>query len=151
MKNNYEINASTLAIIPNSLFTSKIIEINKELIINKTPYEIIDDSCRYFGSSYQGRYEGTKSMLGMNYKLPIVIEETRNIIFFPTTSPKYDKCAWISLNNIEQYTEENLKSVVKFKNGVNLELDISFFVLENQILRASRLENVLRKRHELKK
>ena len=37
----------------------------------------MDDSCKYFGSSYQGRYEGTKNLIGMNYKLPIIIEESR--------------------------------------------------------------------------
>ena len=85
MLENYEINSGTLAVIPIDEYTSKVIELDNEYIVNKPCFEIIDDSCNYYGSTYQGRYEGTKNMIGMNYKLPIIIEESKNIIFFPTT------------------------------------------------------------------
>ena len=62
--------------------------------------KIIENSCRYFGSSYNGRHIGTKNLTGINYKSPIIIEETKNIIFFPTTSPKQSDCSWISLKYI---------------------------------------------------
>lgn len=146
MKNNYEINKSTLAIIPISENSSRVLETTNEYIIRKTPFEIIEDSCMYFGSNYKGRYEGTKKLIGMNYKLPIIIEESRNIIFFPTSSPKLIECIWISLNNLNNYYSENNASYINFKNGSKLKLDISMFALENQILRASRLESVLRNR-----
>ena len=146
VKNNYEINNSTLAIIPIDENSSRVLEETEEYIVKKTPFEIIEDSCIYFGSNYKGRYEGTKKLIGMNYKLPIIIEESRNIIFFPTTSPKLFECIWISLNNLNNYFSENDISYINFKNGYNLKLNISQFALENQVLRASRLESVLRKR-----
>lgn len=146
MKNNYEINTATLAIIPIDEFTSKVLEDSTEYIVNKSTIEIIEESCKYFGSSYRGRYEGTKNLIGMNYKLPIIIEESRNIIFFPTTSPKLQECFWISLNKISDYLKENECSYINFKNGLKMKLNISLFALENQILRASRLESVLRNR-----
>lgn len=46
-----------------------------------TPSDIIDQSCRSFGSSYLGRHEGTKHLTGINYKAPIIIEETQSMIF----------------------------------------------------------------------
>lgn len=146
MKNSYEINTSTLAIIPVDEFTSRVIESSAEYIIKKSSFEIIEDSCMYFGSNYKGRYEGTKKLIGMNYKLPIIIEESRNIIFFPTSSPKLIDCMWISLNNLCDYYSENETSYINFKNGYKLRLDISKFALENQVLRASRLESVLQNR-----
>jgi competence protein ComK len=146
MLDQYEINSSTLAILPVDDLTSKVLEEEAEYYVKKPTKDIIDDSCKYFGSSLKGRNEGTKSLIGGNYKLPVVIEETRDIIFFPTSSPLGEECAWISLNNLDDYKKQNKNSFVKFKNGSILNVDISIFSLENQILRASRLENVLRKR-----
>ena len=67
----------------------------------------MDESCKYFGSSYEGRKEGAKSILGAEYKVPIVVEDSSNLILFPTTSPYADDCIWISLkrvNNIHKIT-----------------------------------------------
>ena len=146
MLEQYEINSSTLAILPVDENNSKVMEEEAEYYVKRPVIDIIDDSCKYFGSSLKGRNDGTKSLIGGNYKLPVVIEESRNIIFFPTSSPRLGDCAWISLNNLDDYKKQSDKSIVKFKNGSILDVDISIFSLENQILRASRLENVLRRR-----
>jgi len=142
----YEINQNTLAIIPINKEQSKIVEENNVYIINKKTIEIIDHSCKYFGSSFNGRHEGTKNMIGVNYKTPILVEETRNIIFFPTCSTRLCDCHWISLNKINNYISCNNNSKVIFKNGYELELNISYGSLENQILRSTLLESVIRKR-----
>ena len=146
MKNEYEINTSTLAIIAVDNKISKVIEEEEEFFVKEPVMKIIDKSCKFFGSSYFGRFEGTKHLLGISYKSPIIIEESRNIIFFPTASPRIDDCSWISLNNIMSYNKKKNKSNLIFSNGYNLELDISYNILENQILRATRLDSVLRKR-----
>ena len=98
--NSYEINNDTLAIIPIDNYQSKIIEKNNEFIVNMTPIKIIDNSCQFFGSSYQGRFIGTKKLIGVSHKAPIIIEETRNIIFFPTNSPRLNECILKSLRNL---------------------------------------------------
>ena len=84
--NEYEINAQTLAIIPIGKERSKIIEVNGDYIINKSPIRILDDSCKFFGSSYEGRFCGTKTLTGITHKSPIIVEESKRIIFFPTKS-----------------------------------------------------------------
>ena len=76
MKNNYEINSETIAIIPVAQNVSKVIELHQSLIVNKSTTEIIDESCKFFGSSYLGRHEGTKNLIGINYKSPIIVEES---------------------------------------------------------------------------
>ena len=146
MLEEYEINSSTLAVLPVDEETSKILEEEGEYYVKRATVDIIDDSCKYFGSSLKGRNEGTKTLIGGNYKLPVVIEETRNIIFFPTSSPRLEECAWISLNNLDNYFKKEKNGIIKFKNGLILDSGISIFSLENQVLRASRLENVLRRR-----
>lgn len=140
----YEICEDTLAIIPFNNNFSKVIEKNNEFIIKKKPMDIINFSCLYFGSSYEGRHSATKYLLGISYKSPILIEESRNIIFFPTLSPRVRECYWISLNNIINYKKFNNKTLILFEDGKELEIPISYGSLDNQILRAARLESVIR-------
>ncbi|MGM7719387.1 competence protein ComK [Metabacillus sp. Hm71] len=52
---DYIINRFTMAIIPDSnRMYSEVIEYEEEVVVHKRPMEIIDQSCRYFGSSYSG-------------------------------------------------------------------------------------------------
>ena len=144
---SYEINRETMAIIPNGLGKSKVLETDNKFDVNKNSTEIIDDSCKFFGSSYTGRFEGTKSLIGVNYKAPIIIEESRSLIFFPTSSPRFDNCIWLSLNNIDNYLKKDKDTtIINFKNGDSIDIDISYSSFENQILRASRLDLILRNR-----
>lgn len=146
MKKTYEVNKNTLAIVPISKNQSKVIETEQTIIVDKKPTDIIDDSCKYFGSSYHGRFEGTKRILGISYKSPIIVEETRGIIFFPTSSPRYEHCNWICLNNIEDYLKDEVGTMINFKNGQTLTVDISLGSFENQMIRSVRLANILKQR-----
>lgn len=147
--NQYEINDATLAIIPDKKANSLILEEGTEYKIEAKPLKIIDYSCKYFGSSYVGRREGSKQILQTAYKLPIMIEDTRNIVFFPTNSPEETECSWLALNKIEKIrplSSRNNYTEIEFANGKILALPISYKSLENQILRASHLESVIRNR-----
>ena len=151
MLQEYEIGEKTLAIIPVDENISKVLEEDAVYFVNKKTKDIIDDSCRYFGSSYIGRFEGTMHILGFNYKAPIIIEETKKLIFFPTSSPRFNNCTWINLKNIKKYSRQLKQSIVCFKNGKEILLDISYSSLENQIFRATRLESILNERINMKK
>ena len=76
MKESYEINNSTLALIALDNKT-KVIEEEREFFIDKTPSNILEESCEYFWSSYLGRKIGTKNLIGITHKSPIIIEESR--------------------------------------------------------------------------
>ena len=146
----YEINSDTLALISLDDKT-KVFEKSKTFLVDKDTSRIMEDSCEYFGSSLSGRQKGTKKLIGVSYKAPIIVEESRNIIFFPTNSPRSKSCNWISLNNLERYYTKNNKIVIEFKNKQKIMLDMSFGIIDNQILRATRLEAVLRGRKSEKK
>lgn len=148
MKESYEINNSTLALIALDNKT-KVIEEEREFFIDKTPSNILEESCEYFGSSYLGRKIGTKNLIGITHKSPIIIEESREIIFFPTASPRLNNCSWISLNNIKNFIKNNEKTKIIFENQKEIIVDVSFGIMENQILRASLLESTLRKRKKI--
>ena len=147
---DYEINDETLAIMPGKdLWDSVVVEDDCNYEVKMKPLEIVDYSCKYFGSSYPGRKEGSKGILNSSYKLPILVEDTRNLVFFLTTSPIDDDCSWISLKNIKSYRRLDPNNTeVEFKNGKLLKVNISYNSFDNQVMRASRLESITRNRRE---
>ncbi len=146
---NYEINKETLAVIALEEEKCMVYEENREFLLNCSSMKVIDDSCKFFGSSYQGRFEGTKNMLNISHKAPIIIEESRGIIFFPTTSPRMEDCSWISLNNIENYYKSKEGTNIKFSCGKVLKFKLAFGIMDNQILRATRLLVISDKRKKI--
>jgi len=147
--NEYFINKGTCAIVPVDKNTSRIIELDDEFIVNRSVKDIIDESCKYFGSSYLGRFEGSKNILKMSYKLPIVVEEYNSIIFFPTSSPRFDDCIWISLNNISNYKKIGDGTELLFGEETKFFIKTSYYSLENQIFRATLLESLIRRRKDV--
>ena len=143
---SYEINCDTLALLPVSGTETKVVEKENMYLINKPVMEIIENSCEFFGSTYDGRHQATKNLIGVTHKSPIIIEESRNIIYFPTCSPRLENCCWIGLNNIKKYENKNGSTELLFSNNKKIKLPISYGSFDNQYLRATKLESVLRKR-----
>ena len=143
----YEINSATIAIVPIDNEISKVYEEEEEYIIQKSANSIIKKNCEFYGSSYEGRCVGTKSLTGIKTKFPIIIEESRNIIFFPTSSIRSKQSTWIALNKIKEINQTKQKnSQILFKNNNKIDLDISVRSLENQIIRATMLKSKLYER-----
>ena len=149
MIDTYEISKNTFAIIPIDSNKSEVIEDNGCFIINRNSTKIVDDSCKYFGSSYEGRVEGTKNILGLKIKSPIFIEESSDLIFFPTKSPRNWSCVWINLNKIDDYEKVNSSTTkIFFSSGKAIKFNISYEIIDNQVLRATRLCVVFNKRRK---
>ncbi len=141
----YEVSKGTLAIVPNTTESSLVYEDDERYVIPKTPFSIMEDSCKYFGSTYEGRKNGARDILGAEYKVPIVVEDSSNLIIFPTTSPSSEDCAWISLRRvckIEKIDRDHTKII--FDNGKDIIVECSYRMIENQLSRASRLDLILR-------
>ncbi|MBR3660394.1 MAG: competence protein ComK [Bacilli bacterium] len=147
---SYEINKNTCAVLNVNDEVSKVIENNQEYFLPKTSFEVMEDSCSFYGSSYDGRLKGTKMILGSNYKLPIIVEETNSIIFFPTNGLANNKCSWISLNNVSKYEPQGGYTKVTFEGGKSVVLRMSCSSFEMQLLRATRLQQLFSKRIEKK-
>ncbi len=144
---SYEINKDTLAILPKSENESIVYESDNKYIVKESVDKIMEDSCLYFGSNFEGRKAGSARLLNLTHKLPILVEESNSIIFFPTSSPRLAKCSWISLNNIDHYERDNEGSKLVFKDGQSLILPISYGMLDNQVLRSSRLQYLISMRN----
>lgn len=147
---NYEINNQTIALYAMGEKT-RVYEEDTNFIVNQSASEIMEESCMYFGSSLAGRKKGTEKLIGVSYKAPIIVEESCSIIFFPTSSPRLSDCSWLRLSSIDSYYYENNNLIVVFKNGDKIALNISYGIVDNQVLRATRLESILNGRKLEKK
>jgi len=142
---NYEINDSTIALIFKN-YKTLVYEKDKSFIVNKLPNEIIKYSCEYFGSSYKGRIDGTKYLTGLTHKPPIIVEESKEIVFFPLSSPRLNSCSWIRNKYIYRYFKTPLGCKIILSNDMEIDLNCSYEIINNQILRSSRLESIIRYR-----
>ena len=144
----YEIDLSTLMLIGIDNESTKIVTTDNEFIVNESSKKIIDNSCRFFGSSLTDRIKATNRLVSMASKTPIVVEETRNIIFFPLKSTREKNNIWISFNNLDTYTKDGNNTILLFKNGKQISLNFSYYIIDNQVTRSLMLDyeiNVRRK------
>lgn len=144
----YEINLSTLMLIGIDSNTTKVITLEKEFIVSESAKDIINNSCKFFGCTLSDRVNTTKRLTKIANKSPIIIEESRDIIFFPLKSVR-EKCnIWISFNNIDSYIKEGNNTVIKFSNNKEFKLDFSYYIIDNQITRSIMLDYVLKNKKE---
>lgn len=148
----YEITPHTLMVAPinyGSKIYARIIEMEDEFISPFKPMEIIKKSCEFFGSSYEGRKQGTKQLINITHKAPIAIDPTSSIFFFPTTSPLRPQCIWLSHEHVVSYERLDSKhTTITFRNRQTIDIAVSCSSFENQLHRTSFLKTKLIQRIE---
>ena len=144
---DYIINCETLLIMPYGEKMSKVYEYDEILIVSLDVITIIKNSCLYFGSSLNGRQAGTKALMNSDVKVPIIVEDSCNIIMFPTNSHRNPNCYWISYNNLLKYSKSgNGNSLLYFKQNNKIEDNIKYNIIDNQVIRCIKLEALINKR-----
>ena len=145
--NDYIINNKTLAIIPaNDGLNSLVYEVGRSFVVLKKPNSIIKKNCIFNGSSLEGRIQGTYNLTGYSYKVPVLVSNKDYIIFFPTSSLRLKDCAWICLNNIKfaRFDEQINMCKIYFKDNTHIAIDQSVYVINTQILKSTRLCEIIR-------
>lgn len=116
-------------------FNTIMINTDGKIIINGNFIRsILNKSCIFYGSSLNGRLKGSKDLLKCRYKLPIIISESNRLIFFPV-----NKYFWINFNMIESFEKKENHTIIRFKNGYKRSIFVSYRVVNNQMLKCSRL------------
>ncbi|QFT88296.1 Competence transcription factor [Bacillus sp. THAF10] len=154
----YEINEFTMVIFPfeweGKLF-AKVLEEEQEIYVSLSPIKIIENSCKFYCSSFEGRKQGTKTVSGYTHKPPIVIDQMNDIFFFPTASPTNENCIWVSLHYAYEYNSTpSANTHVTFPNNTSVEIPVSKTSFETQVYRTSVVrsklqQRVSRKRHSM--
>ena len=128
------ISGKTLIIYYNN-FNTVMINTDGKIIINGNFIRsILNKSCIFYGSSLNGRLKGSKDLLKCRYKLPIIISESNRLIFYPV-----NKYFWINFNMIESFEKKENHTIITFKNGYKRSIFVSYRVVNNQMLKCSRL------------
>ncbi len=143
---SYEINKDTVALIPKDSKHTIVYEVDNSFEVNKSALKIVEESCEYFGSSLEGRQVGTSKLIGYTHKVPVIIEESFDLIFFPTLSPKNNECSWLAYDHIYKPDKFKDKTIIELKNGKKLLVDVSTAIIDNQLYRCSRLKDTLQLR-----
>ncbi|WP_338472102.1 competence protein ComK [Niallia sp. XMNu-256] len=144
---DFEINPLTVAVLPleyeGDKIYSKVYQLDEEseLYAPFKPLDLIKTACNIYGSSYEGRKDGSRHLVGITHKIPIAIDPTNSIYFFPTTSPSRPQCAWISYEHICAYKKIDSKNtLVTFHNNKSIVLPISKYSFDSQVKRAALLQ-----------
>jgi competence protein ComK len=148
---SYEINTSTMALLPfyndfGNVHT-EVLETERNERVQLSPIKIINESCLFFGSSYEGRREAVRKSMGYVSLSPIMINLELGIFFFPVESPKNETCIWLSQSHVQRI--ESLDSdtcSVIFKNTANLILPQSKYALEAKLFRTAQYRYILSER-----
>jgi len=144
----YEIDLSTVMLIGLNDEKTKVVTLDNEFIIDTDSKKIIDNSCKYFGSSLTDRVNMTKRLINIKSKSPIIIEESRDIIFFPLKSIRDKSNIWISFNNLVKYVKSDDKTIIYFKDNKEVTIDFSYYIIDNQVTRSLMLDYEIKKRRE---
>ena len=124
--------------IINEVTNELSLEEQKEEVIRRSPFEVIKDSLRVYGSSYEEAVKMSQENLIIQQKLPICVRTIQEIIpisvFFPTESPTVNSNAWISLEAFSGYNvQKDGQLRIYLSDSQNISLDISNTTLCRQI------------------
>ncbi|MDQ0198128.1 competence protein ComK [Neobacillus ginsengisoli] len=148
----YEVNSCTMFLEPveyGSKIYTRIIEVEDEFLAPFKPLDIIKNSCNYFGCDYESRKRGTKLLTGIKRKIPIVIEPTNSLFFFPTTSPNRQECIWIAHDYVENYRRSDRhQTLIKFQNNKSYYFPVSYCTIDGQMGKTSSFKTKLMQRIE---
>lgn len=143
IQSHYVINEQTSALLPvkHYDYQTLVIENQKQIYVKQTPIEIIQYSCLSRFTLYEGIKKAVIKKTGFKRKTPIPISPHQNIYFFPTHATDNFNCCWISFYHVNKIVNpqnhqlNKYSSIILLKNGQNLKLDISCYILNRQMKR----------------
>ena len=96
------------------------------------------------GSTLQGRTIAAKKILQIHQKVPILVSEKKETLWFPTVSATRDDCIWIHANEVVSYHAKGKRTQVIFRSKDEIELAIAYRTIQRQMRRCEQLRMYLR-------
>lgn len=118
---------------------------NDLILINNRIDEILNNSCIFYGSTLIGRKTAAKRLISSRYKMPILINEVNNLLFFPVKNKS--EIIWFNFSRVVDFKKYNEVIKVIFKDNYYKRFNISWSIFNNQILKSSRLLYVFNSRN----
>ena len=118
---------------------------NDLILINNRIDEILNNSCIFYGSTLIGRKTAAKRLISSRYKMPILINEVNNLLFFSVKNKS--EIIWFNFSRVVDFKKNNEVIKVIFKDNYYKRFNISWSIFNNQILKSSRLLYVFNSRN----
>jgi Genetic competence transcription factor len=151
-KKQYVVNEKTIALLPHNAADGSletfVIEENREFISRETPFEIVQQSCSYFGSTYAGRKKGAAN-LGYKSMPPICVCSELNLYLFPLKSESQRDNIWIAHSHISTWLpDSSVKKSVRVLtiHGDIIDLPVRMSIFERKAMRTAQFRIQLRER-----
>ena len=138
--NYYLITKNTVLVMSVGISCCRVYELGNTFDVNMSLKDILELSCIHYGSSFEGRLKASKYYLNYNYKLPIIIDEYKNIIVFPTKTYGDIYNSIVCVNKILDYEKKDNNVVIYLKEGTNIKINDSYKIFENQYFKALKLK-----------
>jgi len=137
------ITESTMALLPHYTNTGHLhctlLETFGETRIEQNTYFVLNESCVYYGGSFDGSLKSTRRILKGQKNLPIMVSIPLEYCMIPLGSPMKKDTAWVAYHHIEDVKPKGLNSIIIFYNQVKLEVNVSEDVLMRRIEKAGHL------------
>ncbi|WP_068675239.1 competence protein ComK [Oceanobacillus sp. Castelsardo] len=139
----YSIHSGTMALIAanHTDYKTVAIEPNRKCYIKQKPIQLIKQACLDRFITYEGVIEAVEYHTGFKRKVPIPLDPHLNIYLFPTHATNHKGCIWLSYKHVRRIenhpnTHPNTpSSTILFKNGDNLPIQVSPYILKRQMER----------------
>lgn len=112
--------------------------------IKETAAEYLGRRCVMCGSTMKGRTEAVRQLTGWKQKIPVLISERTQEIWFPVISPDDPDCTWICCGRIVRVRESSPGcTCVIFDSGVQATVNAGVRTIRKQIRRCTSFIDLL--------
>jgi competence protein ComK len=121
---------------------SRVTEVNKDFLVDKSPLEILDDSIKSIGFDLRGALATAKWILGDIHMCPVMINPIHKICLFPDKSAKHSDTMWFNPYHIVRTSSFNGKTNVKLSNGFILKVPSRLSAFNHKLQTAEQLRKI---------
>ncbi|KFE41804.1 competence protein ComK [Staphylococcus agnetis] len=103
------------------------------IIVHEPLIQIIENSCKCYGETYQSRKAQTRRISNLKSKLPINITPIFPSFYFPSHSDRATENSWMNMHFIERIKKlKGAKVKITFVNGQSVILNVSEHTISTQ-------------------
>lgn len=111
-----------------------------KIFVNSKIEHVLSQFCLQHGSTKEGRIHFFSHTQGIARKVPVLISEQYEIIFFPLFGKRNKDQIWIQYQPIKKIVnEDNISTQIYFKNECELCVNVNYRSIRRQMLRCKRM------------
>jgi competence protein ComK len=126
----------------NGKLCSFVRELNRELIVDRSPLEILADTIKCMGFDLRGAIATAKLILGEIPMCPLVVNPIHNICVFSTKSAKNEEAMWFNPIHIVRTHGFYFKTKVVLRDGRTITVPSKVSSFNTKLQNADQLRKI---------